>query len=553
MTVSLALVLAAVFGVTVSVNLLSQRRDQTSNLHASVLRLAEAVYVATKKPMSLGDYDSVSEVLHASVEGARGVRIDVFDRDLQIVYSSHEVAAGRPISEIDPSPALLGPAQDLFRTSRSQPIVIDRTGSQEYGIAVIRPVSNEPACHHCHASSRAVLGAILVNQSVEREEAQAAKLRLVNLTSSVAGGLMLLLLMVLLLYWMVLRPVAVLEQAANAVAEGDLSEHLTLDPIVTGARPSSAWGRLRRWWREDEVARLGSDFHAMTEQLRLLLARIARSAKAIGDHSATILSSAAAQASRASRQAAAAAETSSAVAELAQTAQQAGAQARQVLEVAGRSEDWGETGRRTVADAVKAIDGLVDQVQVIAGTIGEASQRTRQIAEIMHSVEEIARQSDVLALNTAIEAAHAGQQGRGFGIIAQEVRALAAQSEAAVAKVRELLKDMHQRMHTAVSTSEEGVEQARSVASLARGAGTTIAGLAGALQQSSASARTIAQQGAEQAGGVSQIASSMAEISTAAQETLWGAQSMQEVAGELTKVAGELNRAVERYSGSSGS
>ena len=85
------------------------------------------------------------------------------------------------------------------------------------------------------------------------------------------------------------------------------------------------------------------------------------------------------------------------------------------------------------------------------------------------------------------------------------------------------------------------------------GAGTTIAGLAGALQQSSASARTIAQQGAEQAGGVSQIASSMAEISTAAQETLWGAQSMQEVAGELTKVAGELNRAVERYSGSSGS
>jgi len=117
---------------------------------------------------------------------------------------------------------------------------------------------------------------------------------------------------------------------------------------------------------------------------------------------------------------------------------------------------------------------LRGRVETIAEQILALSEQTQQVGEIISSVEDLADQSNLLAVNAAIEAAKAGEQGRGFAVVAQEVRTLAEKSKAATVQVRTMLTDIQRATNAAVLATEQGTRGADEGARLVEQAGITI-------------------------------------------------------------------------------
>src|SRR5207253_3648111 len=132
----------------------------------------------------------------------------------------------------------------------------------------------------------------------------------------------------------------------------------------------------------------------------------------------------------------------------------------------------------------EATDGVADirqKVQFIAETILALSEQSQQIGEIIASVGDLADQSNLLALNAAIEANRAGEHGKGFSVVAQEIRSQAEQSKAATAQVRAILSDIQRATNAAVMATEQGTKGADAGGRLIERAGRTIEQLAAAV------------------------------------------------------------------------
>ncbi len=152
------------------------------------------------------------------------------------------------------------------------------------------------------------------------------------------------------------------------------------------------------------------------------------------------------------------AQTAATVEEVKQTASACGHQAQGVTENAQQTVAITQSGEQAVKAAVDGMQRVRDQIESIADEVLQLGERTRAIEDIIATVTEWAEQSNLLAVNAAIEAARAGDQGKGFGIVAQEVRHLATQSKQATAQIRTILKEIQQAARTAVLVTREGTQ-----------------------------------------------------------------------------------------------
>src|SRR5208283_2790829 len=149
-------------------------------------------------------------------------------------------------------------------------------------------------------------------------------------------------------------------------------------------------------------------------------------------------------------------ETTTTVEEVKQTAQVASQKARSVMDGAQRSVQVSQTGRKSVEETLAGMNRIREQMEFIAGSIVRLSEQSQAIGEIIAAVNDLAEQSNLLAVNAAIEAAKAGEQGKGFAVVAQEVKSLAEQSKQATAQVRGILGDVQKATSAAVMATEQG-------------------------------------------------------------------------------------------------
>ena len=314
--------------------------------------------------------------------------------------------------------------------------------------------------------------------------------------------------------------------AVNRVAKGDLTTTVT---------PRS------------EKDAVGNAFAQMLANLRQLTRQMQEATDNISKANSNISAATAEQAATVTEQAASVAETSATVEEVRQTAEQSAERAQLVSEMASNTLQLAENGLDSVKRTEDAMLGLKDQVRHIAETILNLSEQTLQIGEIIATVNDIADQSNLLALNAAMEAARAGEAGKGFAVVAGEVRDLAEQSRQATAQVSGILSEIQKAANTAVMVTEKGTKSAEAGVELAQSTGDSIRVIREHTQQAVAAAEQIAASARQQLAGMDQITHAMENINLGATQTQKGMHQVDQAAQNLNDLARQLTSIAQQY------
>jgi methyl-accepting chemotaxis protein len=292
---------------------------------------------------------------------------------------------------------------------------------------------------------------------------------------------------------------------------------------------------------------LGNAFARMSENLREQIRGLVEGANVLGSAAGEIVASTAQLASSASESAAAVSETTTTVEEVRQTAQVASQKSRQVSESAQKVAQVSLGGRKSVEDVVAGMGRIRGQMEAIAASMARLSEQGQAIGQIIATVEDLAAQSNLLAVNAAIEAAKAGEQGKGFGVVAQEVRSLAEQSRQATAQVRAILADIQKATAAAVMATEQGVKAVEAGVRQSEVAGEAIQALAGSVAEAAQAATQIAASSQQQLVGMEQVAAAMDNIKQASAQNVASAQQLESAARNLNELGQRLKQMVERY------
>ncbi|MBV9281371.1 MAG: MCP four helix bundle domain-containing protein [Chloroflexi bacterium] len=353
--------------------------------------------------------------------------------------------------------------------------------------------------------------------------------------------------------------------AADTIARGEIDRDVELasERDVLGAAFQRMQTKLRQVAAAaDAIARgeidrdvelaserdvLGTAIQRMVTNLRDMVSDLQRGAQNLGSASSEILAATSQQASGATEQSAAIAQTTATVEEVKASAEQSSELATTLATSAQQANRAAGDGMASVGEAVRGMDDIRQKVQSIAENILALSEQSQQIGEIIATVNDLADQSNLLALNAAIEASRAGEHGKGFTVVAQEIRTLAEQSKKATAQVRTILSDIQTATNAAVMATEQGTKGVDAGSALIGAAGQTIAEMADVSQQTEQFAAQIAAATSQHAAGMEQIAAAMANINQATAQNLSATANTEQAAQNLTAVADNLNRLVTAY------
>ena len=315
-------------------------------------------------------------------------------------------------------------------------------------------------------------------------------------------------------------------EIARRIADGDLRVQIT---------PQS---------ERDE---LGNAFAAMVANLQSMTAELADAATVMNSAAAEISASTSQFAVSATETAAAVSETSTTVEEVRQTAHLSNDKARRVADSALRAADVAQNGRQATEDATAGMNKIRLQMEAIADSMLHLSGQSQAIGDIISSVDDLAQQSNLLAVNAAIEAAKAGEQGKGFAVVAQEVRSLAEQSRQATTQVRTLLNDTQKASGDAVMAAEQGNKAVDVGALQSTAAGAAIHSLNVSVAEAAEAATQIAASSQQQLVGMDQVAVAMESIKQASNQSVESAQQLERSAARLNELGLGIKQLVERF------
>ncbi len=317
----------------------------------------------------------------------------------------------------------------------------------------------------------------------------------------------------------------------SQVAQGDLRQRLQLN----GGGES------------DELHQLGVNLNTMVDSLKEMALQIKDVASQIGSAASEIQATSTQQMASASEQEAAITQTMTTVEEVRATVGQTAERAGEVAETSRQSVSVSVNGQHAVTETAEGMSAIRQQVGDIAENILTLSERTQQIGDIIQAVNEIADQSKLLALNASIEAARAGEEGKGFSVVAMEVRQLAEQSREATARVREILNEIREATNTAAMATEGGTKGTERGLELAERAGESIQELARTIEEAADAANQIAASTRQQTNGMQQLANAMTTIKQASTQAAAATRQSEASAKQLLDMARQMEDAVARY------
>jgi len=325
------------------------------------------------------------------------------------------------------------------------------------------------------------------------------------------------------------HPIGQALEAAQEIAKGNLTRPITVE------------GR-------DEAARLLLAMQSMQSTLRDTLLHISGSAtqlacaaeelNSVTDESARGLTQ---QNNEIQQAATAVTEMTSAVEEVARNAVSTSEASKSAADSAG-------DGRDLVQETVTAIESMGNDVQSTANLIGELAKESQDIGKVLDVIRGLADQTNLLALNAAIEAARAGEAGRGFAVVADEVRALAHRTQQSTSEIEHMIGSIQGGTEHAVSSMRQCTERAESTLNIARGAGISLETINGAVIEINERNLVIASAAEEQAQVAREVDRNLININDLCVQSASGASQTSLASNDLARLATDLNAMVARFS-----
>ena len=347
----------------------------------------------------------------------------------------------------------------------------------------------------------------------------------------ILGGLavLFLILTVIVLTRIVSRPLKDLSVLSTRIGKGDLT------------------AEIRQVSHNDEVGSLFQAFRIMTDNMRTMVKENKESVNLLSSSSAEILAAATQVAASSVETATAVSQTTSTVEEVRQISESSSAKAKAVSDKAEKNTEIAQNGKKAVASLVENMDNIRERVESIAESVVRLSEQGQAIGEIIASVNDIADQSNLLAVNAAIEAAKAGEYGKGFGVVAQEIKGLAEQSRQATTKVRAILLDVQKGTSAAVMATEQGNKAVEIGVKQSQEAGESIRVLTDSVAEAAQTAIQIAASNQQQMAGISQVTSAMENIKQGSAQTAASTKQAEIAARNLNELAQKIKQLMEHY------
>ncbi len=240
-------------------------------------------------------------------------------------------------------------------------------------------------------------------------------------------------------------------------------------------------------------------------------------------------------------------ETSAAVVSLAQSVQQVSGNAAESARVAEQSLAAAEKGQQAVSNAIASMNGLREQIQETSKRIKRLGESSQEIGEIVELISDITEQTNVLALNAAIQAASAGEAGRGFSVVAEEVQRLAERSADATKQIAAIVKTIQSDTQDTVAAMEISTQGVVEGAKLSDAAGQTLAEIGDVSKKLATLIADISSATQSQAESTAKVAETMQDIKSISAQTSSGTQQTAESIGGMKQLAQDLKNSVSGF------
>ncbi|EOD55168.1 methyl-accepting chemotaxis protein [Aeromonas molluscorum] len=358
-----------------------------------------------------------------------------------------------------------------------------------------------------------------------------------NLSVTIALGIAMVLVVVLsvVLTRQIRDPLIMLVRQAQRIASGDL-----------GKGELQTWIQDKRFNR-DELGQLGSAINQMQGALANLVSEISSSVSQLSSAVEEVSAISEQSASGMARQQNEVSQVATAMNEMQSTVVEVARNTTDAMSAAKGASRTSAEGSQVVRSAIGSIEEVSVKIEQAGAVVAQLEADSANISMVLDVIRDIAGQTNLLALNAAIEAARAGEQGRGFAVVADEVRSLAQRTQDSTAEISKMIELLQSRAAEAGNAMQLSRHQMQSSVGLARDAGTSIDIINGAVTEISDMNTLIATATEEQNAVTEELNRNIVNIHNAADENALGAQQTAQACVELSKLATSLHHMTQRF------
>ncbi|HEX9242494.1 MAG TPA: methyl-accepting chemotaxis protein [Anaeromyxobacter sp.] len=306
-------------------------------------------------------------------------------------------------------------------------------------------------------------------------------------------------------------------------------------------------GGLRIGVADSALAPLIAGVGQVMETLKKFVTEIREAALQLSTSSSEVLAAATQNESSTSAQASAIHETTATMEELKGASHQIAENAQMVASIAEQTLSGGRQGEGAIKAFMLSMEKVRHNAIEVDDAIAKLSKRVERIGTVVEVIDEIADRSDLLALNAALEGAKAGETGRGFSIVAAEMRRLAENVMESTKEIKNLITEIREATHAAKEASDGNKREASEGEKLGSNAMQNVSGILAGIQETSDAARVIHLATQQQRTATEQVVQSMSEIEEVTRQAQAGSKQATGAAAELTKLAERLAELVRRF------
>jgi methyl-accepting chemotaxis protein len=300
-------------------------------------------------------------------------------------------------------------------------------------------------------------------------------------------------------------------------------------------------------YSNDEIADMASELDKMSKKLKRIMAEIKSTADNVASASNQLSASSEQMSRGVSEQSGRASQIATSSSEMSQTVIDIAKNASNIASAAGDASKTAQDGGNVVNKSVQEVKAIADTVSETAIMVSSLGERSKQIGEIVSVINDIADQTNLLALNAAIEAARAGEQGRGFAVVADEVRKLAERTAKATSEIGGMIKGIQDEVEKAVTSMNDGTERVNVGVELSTQAGNALHGIVKSVNNLHTMVQQIASATEEMSTVSEQISGDIETIASVSKETSAGSEQIAHASSDLAMLASNLQGIVGQF------